>query len=206
MHEFFSRVGGVNQKFSEQLLYDETKKIDPQPNGCGTWVAYAIKVLAQLGQCRAVIWAYNPNLPCTHNGVEPPTAKPDAAHFKCSPVMLVNPHDVQGIKSALAGNSNVAFSIPVYNSWYRSPAVYASGRITMRVGTEPGAGGHAMCLVGYQDDQATPGGGYFILRNSWGNGFGTQCPYGIGYGTIPYQYIANDCWEAGFVRPVKPLA
>jgi hypothetical protein len=52
-------------------------------------------------------------------------------------------------------------------------------------------------LVGYQDSAASPGGGYFIVRNSWGTtGWGYQCPYGAGYGTIPYQYITNEAWEA----------
>jgi C1A family cysteine protease len=62
--------------------------------------------------------------------------------------------------------------------------------------SEPVDGGHAMCLIGYQDDAGAPDGGYFILRNSWGQGWGAQCPFGAGNGTIPYQYIANDCWEA----------
>jgi C1A family cysteine protease len=84
----------------------------------------------------------------------------------------------------------------VYNSWYLSASVRNTGRITMRLGSEPVAGGHAVCLVGYQDNPASPGGGYFILRNSWGTAWGNLSPYGRGYGTIPYRYIATDCWEA----------
>lgn len=45
-----------------------------------------------------------------------------------------------------------------------------------------------MYLVGYVDTAASPGGGYFIVLNSWGTaGFGSSCPFGAGYGTIPYQ-------------------
>jgi C1A family cysteine protease len=66
----------------------------------------------------------------------------------------------------------------------------------MRIGNEEANNGHAVLLVGYQDSRDTPGGGYFIVRNSWGTGWGQSCPYGPGYGTIPYQYIANDAWEA----------
>ena len=58
------------------------------------------------------------------------------------------------------------------------------------------SGGNAMCFIGYQDDSSSPGGGFFILRNSWGTGWGSACPYGAGNGTVPYQYIANDGWEA----------
>ena len=66
----------------------------------------------------------------------------------------------------------------------------------MRIGSEPAVGGHAVCLVGYQDNPASPGGGWFIVRNSWSTNWASQSPYGAGYGTIPYQYIANDATEA----------
>ena len=45
-------------------------------------------------------------------------------------------------------------------------------------------GGHAMLLVGYVDDEAITGGGYFLVRNSWGDDWGEG-----GYGKIPYAYI-----------------
>ena len=51
-------------------------------------------------------------------------------------------------------------------------------------------GGHAIAIVGYLAS------GRFIVRNSWGTTWGSECPYGAGYGTIPYQYIINDAWEA----------
>jgi hypothetical protein len=56
-------------------------------------------------------------------------------------------------------------------------------------------GGHSMCFVGYQDDANSPGGGYFILRNSWGSGWAPDSPHGAGYGTIPYEYIQKEGWE-----------
>lgn len=58
-----------------------------------------------------------------------------------------------------------------------------------------------MCLVGYQNDNSVPGGGYFILRNSWGTSWGYDCPYGAGNGTIPYKYIEEYCWEAWTAKP-----
>jgi C1A family cysteine protease len=42
-------------------------------------------------------------------------------------------------------------------------------------------GGHAVLGVGYSDKQKR-----FIVRNSWGTGWGKQ-----GYFTIPYAYLAN---------------
>jgi hypothetical protein len=77
----------------------------------------------------------------------------------------------------------------------------------MRIGNESGPNGqpagHAVCLIGYQDNAQYPGGGYFIVRNSWGLDWASQSPYGPGYGTIPYQYIASENWEANTI-PTGP--
>jgi C1A family cysteine protease len=74
----------------------------------------------------------------------------------------------------------------------------------MRIGNEPSAGGHAVCLVGYQDASTVPGGGYFLVRNSWSTAWAYQSPYTAGYGRIPYAYIANENWEA--FAPVSIMA
>lgn len=50
--------------------------------------------------------------------------------------------------------------------------------------------GHSVLIVGYQDDDKTPGGGYLIFKNSHSESFGDK-----GYGRIPYAYAklyAND--------------
>ena len=180
VHEFYRKMSGVLQEFSEQFLYHETKLIDGAPDSCGTWQVKAATVLSGLGECREAVWNYNPLGPCNNNGSEPASARADAARYKLQTIVL-NPKDVNAIKSALAGGSVVGFSIPVYNSWYQSSYTRQTGRINMRLGDEPAAGGHAMCLIGYQDDPAASGGGFFILRNSWDTTWGSQCPYGENY-------------------------
>jgi Papain family cysteine protease len=200
VHEFYDRQAGNPNDYSEQFLYQETKQIDGAPSACGTWQVKAAQVLGSLGQCRESVWPYNPNLPCNNNGTEPSNARSDAAPHKLA-TLILNPKDVNAIKSALAGGSVVGFSIPVWNSWYASAETRRSGRITMKIGGEASVGGHAMCLIGYQDDAGSPGGGFFILRNSWSTGWGYECPYGAGNGTIPYQYLANENWEAVTTAP-----
>jgi C1A family cysteine protease len=196
VHEFYRKQSGNPQDFSEQFLYHKTKQIDGIPASCGTFAVKAAQVLNNTGECREAIWAYNPAPPCNNNGVMPGNAPADAATYKL-PTIILNPKDVGAMKNALAGGSVCEFSVPVYNSWYQSAATRQSGRITMRLAGEPNVGGHAMCLIGYQDDASSPGGGFFILRNSWGTTtWGINCPYGAGNGTIPYAYLANDGWEA----------
>jgi hypothetical protein len=198
LHEFFARKSAkpsIPQKFSEQFLYQETKLIDGSPN-CGTWLSVAVmQVLNNLGQCPEQFWAYNPNLPCNNNGTEPSNARAFARNFPGRGQML-DPNDVNGLKVSLVNQSVVAFCIPTFNSWYSSSAVKLSGQITMPLANEALGDGHCLCAVGYQDDGQYAGGGYFMVRNSWGTSWASKSPYGAGYGTIPYQYLAQFATEA----------
>jgi hypothetical protein len=153
------------------------------------------QVLNNVGQCHEPTWSYNPNLPCNNNGILPAGARPEAANNRM-PTVAVGARDVNAIKATLAAGALCGISVPVWGSWHGSPDVQRTGRITMRLGNEPSVGGHAMCVVGYQDDAASPGGGFFLLRNSWGTGWAYDSPFGAGYGTIPYAYIASENWEA----------
>ena len=60
------------------------------------------------------------------------------------------------------------------------------------------AEGHAVALVGYDDNKVMPDGskGAFLVRNSWGTGWGVQ---GSGYYFMAYNYVSdtslcNDFW------------
>jgi hypothetical protein len=196
LNEYIKRRRGINVNLSEQHLYYETKLIDGASSGCGTWQSKAVIPLQTRGQCREIVWAYLNAPPCNNHGPLPAAARLDALHYRLD-TLAVPARSVLAYKSHMSRQRPVGLSIPVYNSWYQSAATRQTGRITMRIGTEPSIGGHAVCLVGYVDTPTSPGGGYFIVRNSWGTAlFGSANPFGAGYGTIPYQYITNDAWEA----------
>jgi len=201
LNEAVLRRRGHSQDLSEQHLYYEIKLVDGRPDACGTWQVDApsgvagMDALRDRGQCREHIWPYNPNPPCNNHGVRPRQARPDGLNYRLT-TSTVPTRNVLAYKEHMSQQQPVTLSIPVYNSWYQSAETRRSGRITLRVGNEPSVGGHAVLLAGYQDAPSSPGGGYFIVRNSWGLAWGSQCPYGAGYGTIPYQYIINDAWES----------
>jgi Papain family cysteine protease len=196
LNEYIKRRRGTLVNLSEQHLYYETKLIDGVPAGCGTWQVKAVTVLSSRGPCREIIWPYNSALPCNNHGARPAAARPDGLLYRLA-TLAVSARSVPAYKTHMSKQRPVTVSIPVYNSWYQSAATRQTGRITMRLGNEQSIGGHAVCLVGYFDTPTSPGGGYFIVRNSWGtSGFGSANPLGAGYGTIPYQYITNDAWEA----------
>jgi hypothetical protein len=106
--------------------------------------------------------------------------------------------DSRGIKTCIAEGRPVAFSLPVYDSWFKSSAMKRWGKITMPLTGERVREGHALAIVGYQDDETAPGGGYFLVRNSW-QPWAWEGAWAPGYGYIPYAYItryANTIFSA----------
>lgn len=199
-YEHFLGKAGAHQDLSEQFLYWDCKSNDGHPTEEGTWVGVAFPLLKRDGCCLEGTWPYNP-VPIPGNesqGPPPGGAKLQALTFRLANFQVLAPTSVADIKTALADSRCVAFSIPVFNSWYGSPQVAYSGDITLPIPGEVRNGGHAMCLVGYADSAADVaiGGGRFIVRNSWDTTWGLACPYGAGYGTIPYAYITRFASEA----------
>jgi C1A family cysteine protease len=195
LNEYVLIRSGVPRGLSEQHLYYEIKLIDGAPKACGTWQARAVTALRDRGQCLESIWLYDPTGSCDDQGILPSTARSNGLEYRLETV-AVAARSVAAYQAHLEKRRPVTFSIPVYDSWYRSNEVRRSGRITMRIGNEPADGGHALVAVGYQNSTNSPGGGHFIVRNSWGLTWANESPYGAGYGTIPYKYITNDAWEA----------
>jgi C1A family cysteine protease len=198
--EHYHMLQGDYQDIAEQFLYWECKTHDNLPNQDGTWVGVAMDRLQADGCCLEATWPYNPQLDPTNisQGPPPQGAQLEALKFRISVSHLLPPSSVGSIKSELQRQRCVAFSIPVFDSWYRNPAVIQSGDIVMPIPNEIIVGGHAMCIAGYEDLPASPelGGGRFYIRNSWGASWGTTSPHGAGYGTIPYAYIDHYGKEA----------
>ena len=95
---------------------------------------------------------------------------------------------VSQFKGCLAEGFPFIFGFTVYES-FESDAVAASGVAPMPGPGERLLGGHAVLAVGY-DDAAQR----FLVRNSWGNGWGQA-----GYFTMPYAYLternlSSDFW------------
>jgi len=92
------------------------------------------------------------------------------------------------MQGCLAEGYPFVFGFTVYES-FESAAVAKTGTVPMPRSAERVVGGHCVVAVGYSDARRT-----FIIRNSWGSGWGRQ-----GYGTMPYEYLlrpslASDFW------------
>lgn len=199
--QHYWRTQGRGVTLSPQFMYWDCKQHDGDPNDGGTWIAVAMAQMQSDGCCQEATWPYVSNpIPGNESQDPPPAgALADAANFRIPGFRALAPTSVPDIKSELAQDRTVAFTIPVFNSWYQNDEVTRTGEIVNPIPNEANVGGHAMCFVGYQDlpDQPELGGGKFYLQNSWDAEWATQSVLGTtGYGTIPYSYIAQYCEEA----------
>ena len=92
------------------------------------------------------------------------------------------------LKGCLASGFPFVFGFAVYES-FESPQVAKTGKVPMPTADEQQLGGHAVLAVGYNETQQR-----FIVRNSWGEGWGMD-----GYFTMPYPYLlqgtlSGDLW------------
>jgi C1A family cysteine protease len=100
----------------------------------------------------------------------------------------------QQLRGCLASGFPFVFGIGVYES-FESGQVAKTGTVPMPKAKEKNLGGHAILAVGYADKTRR-----FIVRNSWGPGWGMK-----GYFTLPYAYVLNenladDFWTIKLVK------
>jgi C1A family cysteine protease len=96
--------------------------------------------------------------------------------------------DLNTMQGCLASGYPFVFGFTVYAS-FEGAAVAKTGIVSMPGSREKTVGGHAVMAVGYDDATRE-----FLVRNSWGPGWGLK-----GYFKIPYAYLlspklASDFW------------
>lgn len=82
---------------------------------------------------------------------------------------------IDGVKRSLLNGNPVIIGFKVENSFFSAKNVYEPDNL----GTE---GGHAMCVIGYDDDKY---GGAFEVANSWGASWGNEGYMWIRYSDFP---------------------
>jgi C1A family cysteine protease len=150
----------------------------------GAQIRDGIKSVAKQGVCPEPDWPYD---------ISKFTARPPRIDYKEA---LQNravsysrlTHNLNLLKGCLASGYPFVFGFTVYES-FESQAVADSGIVPMPSPKEETLGGHAVLAVGYDDSAQR-----FIVRNSWGTGWGMS-----GYFTMPYGYVtdanlADDLW------------
>ena len=155
----------------------------------GAQIRDGIKSVGHQGDCPETEWPYD---------IAKFAKKPSAGCYKDA----IKYHAVQyqrvvqtlnQMKGCLASGYPFVFGFTVYESFEGQP-VAKSGTVPMPAPSEKVLGGHCVVAVGYDDGHQR-----FIVRNSWGTGWGTK-----GYCTMPYAYLtdanlASDFWTIRLV-------
>jgi hypothetical protein len=188
-------LAGDPTPLSEQFLFWGCKALDGMPdNAYGTTPQAGIAALQKLGVCEAQLWPYNANPLAGSVGQGPP---PDAAISTARRRRIHTGGALDSPRSAavcatLAEGVPVLLGLPIYSFWRSSGQARRGGRIRSPLPGESIRGGHAVCAVGYREDDSAPGGGYIIFRNSWGSDFGSENEYEIGYGYVPFEVVDTE--------------
>lgn len=168
------------------LYYKERVMEHTTRQDAGAMIRDGIKVLAKAGLPPEPAWPYD---------IAKFARRPPAKTYKQAKQELIGEYrrlsTVDDYLDCLASGSPFVVGITVFES-FESDAVAATGKVPMPGSSEQVLGGHAICVVGYQAD------GSFIVRNSWGTGWGMD--NGSGYFTLPHDYLASadlatDAWQ-----------
>ncbi|MBV8602400.1 MAG: C1 family peptidase [Candidatus Eremiobacteraeota bacterium] len=169
--------------FSPAFLYN-------QVNGgmdSGSTLTGNLAFVAQNGNSS---WSDMPYTDTNFTNQPSATAKQNALQFRILQYARIDPKNITAVKMQLAAGNAIYWAMPVDNNFQA-----LTGMQVWRGPLQPGAGGHAMALAGYDDSL-----GAFIIRNSWGTSWGNN-----GYGYIDYNAFANNAYDA-FVLKVADLS
>lgn len=169
-------AGDVSRLF---IYYNARLEDDDAEEDEGTSMQSAIEGLKKYGACREDLWP---------NDEDCITDEPDedayshGSHFKIAEAEYVET-DLDLYRHTLADGYPIAFCLNTFTSF--DNATDNRGRVPMpkqREQVREEHGWHAMLCVGYLDKDQM-----FIVRNSWGKGWGDK-----GYCYIPYKYVIHD--------------
>lgn len=167
---------GKEYDLSEAWVYWNAKKIDDWPDEEGTSIRFAMKVLSKIGVPTEAGWPYN-----DINIGEPERW----AHLIARWALAGSYHrieDLNQLKQALV-NGPVPIGFGVYEEFF-SPTI--DGYVWDPKDDNYSYGGHAVCAVGFNDDQQI-----IKIKNSWGTSWGKD-----GYGFLSYNYINRYMWDS----------
>lgn len=180
---------------SRLFIYYNARVIDDDDiEDEGSVIEHAIDSLCTYGACAEPYWPFDED---AVNDEPDEDAYEEAANFLIEDVSVV-PTELDAWRRCLADGYPIIFGLQLYHSFDNHRRRGLVPVPTRREVSREEHGGHAMLCVGYSDrDQV------FIVRNSWGSGWGDG-----GYCYIPYRYIINEKYNDGdtwVIRQIEAL-
>ena len=168
---------------SRLFIYYNARDLGGIDGDNGSIIADAIDGLRSYGACSEETWPFKES-----SVNKPPSdeAYGEAAEFVVEDMLLV-PVNLIAWKTCLAEGYPIVFGISLYESFDKHPKKGVVPMPTPNEVSRAAHGGHAMLCVGYSDTDKV-----FIVRNSWGDGWGDN-----GYCYIPYDYLVNPRFNDG---------
>ncbi len=161
--------------YYQERVYEGTVSYDS-----GAEIRDGIKQANKLGVCTETLWPYN----ISKYRVRPTAnAYTNALSHKSVSYQRIDNTNLTALKTAIAVNKvPIVMGFTVYES-FESDVVTNTGVVPMPGPDESVLGGHAVCIVGFDDATHR-----FICRNSWSTAWAGPMR---GYFTMPYAYITN---------------
>jgi len=166
--------------YYQERVYEGTVYYDS-----GAYIRDGIKTVYTYGAPTESLWPYQTRLLYNRPST---SAWTDAAKRKVTGYQRVL--TLNDIKVALSAGNPVVIGFTVYASFEGSVNNNTGMMPFPNVNTEQVLGGHAVAVVGYNDNL---NGGRLICRNSWGTSWGDR-----GYFYMPYQVITNTNMSSDF--------
>lgn len=189
----FDQIKEGQQPFTPSRLfiyYNEREIEGTVGSDSGAQIRDGVKSVNQLGAPPETDWPYDI---AKFTEKPPQQAYDDAAQHKAILYQRLT-QTLNQLKGCLAAGYPFVFGFVVYES-FESQEVASTGQAPMPKAGEQQLGGHAVLAVGYDESEQR-----FIVRNSWGPGWGMQ-----GYFTLPYPYLLQHTLSSDFwtIRSVK---
>lgn len=194
---------------SERWIYWGTKQIDGI-NSEGSFLKYSTAWTFENGICFEATWPYVEDRSALK--IRPPVSVfREAKRNRPETRTMLPARSVDRIKGEIAAGRAVAISVPILRSHRASLRFQSEGLFTLPLGIrDQVVGGHAIAACAFLDNSwlaahgfdEFPGGGCFLIRNSWAERWGRHNKlaqhFGAsgGYGIVPYRFIELLCVEA----------